>query len=175
LREGANRVLEKGAGGALMYGPGTGYGPLRDWIAERHGVDPERVMVTNGSLEAGMFVFDLLVEPGDIVIVESPSYDRTLLALTERYAALLAVPLEEDGIDVGALDTIFAAGVEPEFAHIIPNFHNPAGCTLSLSKRERLVSLADEHDFIIFEDDPYAEISFGDADRLPTMLSLDES
>jgi 2-aminoadipate transaminase len=175
LRECADRVLEKDAVGALSYGPGTGYGPLRDWIAERHGVDPERVMVTNGSLEAGMFVFDLLVEPGDIVIVESPSYDRTLLALTERYAALLAVPLEEDGIDVGALDTIFAAGVEPEFAHIIPNFHNPAGCTLSLEKRKRLVSLAAEHDFIIFEDDPYAEISFGDADRLPTMLSLDES
>ena len=139
LRECANRVLEKDAVGALSYGPGSGYGPLRDWIAERHGVDPERVMVTNGSLEAGMFVFDLLVEPGDIVIVESPSYDRTLLGLTERYAALLAIPLESDGIDVGALETIFAAGVEPEFAHIIPNFHNPAGCTLSLAKRERLV------------------------------------
>jgi len=167
-------VLQKDAVGALMYGPGTGYGPLRDWIAERHGVDPERVMVTNGSLEAGMFVFDLLIEPGDIVVVESPSYDRTLLGLTERYAALLAIPLESDGIDVGALDTIFAAGVEPEFAHIIPNFHNPAGCTLSLAKRERLVQLAKEHDFIIFEDDPYAEVSFGD-DRQPTMLSLDDS
>jgi 2-aminoadipate transaminase len=174
LRECADRVLAKDPVGALSYGPGSGYPPLRDWIAELHGVDPERVMVTNGSLEAGMFVFDLLVEPGDIVIVESPSYDRTLLALTERYAALLALPLESDGIDVGALDAVFAAGVEPEFAHIIPNFHNPAGCTLSLEKRERLVSLAAEHDFTIFEDDPYAEISFG-GDRLPTMLSLDES
>jgi DNA-binding transcriptional MocR family regulator len=95
--------------------------------------------------------------------------------LTERYAALLAIPLESDGIDVGALDTIFAAGVEPEFAHIIPNFHNPAGCTLSLDKRERLVKLAAEHDFIIFEDDPYAEVSFGDVAPLPTMLSLDDS
>ena len=174
LRECAARVLERDPVGALSYGPGSGYGPLRDWIAELHGVDPERVMVTNGSLEAGMFVFDMLVEPGDIVIVESPSYDRTLLALTERYAALLALPLESDGIDVGALETVFAAGVEPEFAHIIPNFHNPAGCTLSLEKRERLVSLAAEHDFMIFEDDPYAEISFG-GDRLPTMLSLDQT
>jgi 2-aminoadipate transaminase len=174
LRACADRVLENDPVGALMYGPGSGYGPLRDWIAERHGVDPEQVMVTNGSLEAGMFVFDLLVEPGDIVVVESPSYDRTLLGLTDRYAALLAIPLESDGIDVGALDTIFAAGVEPSFAHIIPNFHNPAGCTLSLEKRERLVSLAAEHDFVIFEDDPYAEVSFGD-DRLPTMLSLDEN
>jgi 2-aminoadipate transaminase len=172
LRESANRVLRSDPVGALSYGPGTGYPPLRDWIAERHGVDPERVMVTNGSLEAGMFVFDLLVEPGDVVIVESPSYDRTLLGLQDRYAALLAVPLESDGIDVGAVDTVLAAEVEPSFAHIIPNFHNPAGCTLSLAKRERLVALAAEHDFVIFEDDPYAEVSFG-GDRMPTMLSLD--
>jgi 2-aminoadipate transaminase len=174
LRACADRVLEKDPVGALSYGPGSGYGPLRDWIAERHGVDPERVMVTNGSLEAGMFVFDLFVEPGDIVIVESPSYDRTLLGLEERYAALLAIPLESDGIDVGAVETVLAAGIEPTFAHVIPNFHNPAGCTLSLDKRERLVSLAAEHDFVIFEDDPYSEISFG-GDRMPTMLSLDDT
>jgi 2-aminoadipate transaminase len=173
LRECADQILRKDPVGALSYGPGTGYPPLRDWIAELHGVDPERVMVTNGSLEAGMFVFDLLVEPGDVVIVESPSYDRTLLGLQDRYAALLAVPLDSDGIDVGAVETVGAAGVEPTFAHIIPNFHNPAGCTLSLPKRERLVALAAEHDFVIFEDDPYAEISFG-GDRMPTMLSLDQ-
>jgi 2-aminoadipate transaminase len=173
LRECADRILRKDPVGALSYGPGTGYPPLRDWIAELHGVDPERVMVTNGSLEAGMFVFDLLVEPGDVVIVESPSYDRTLLGLQDRYGALLAVPLESDGVDVGAVETVTAAGVEPTFAHIIPNFHNPAGCTLSLPKRERLVALAAENDFVIFEDDPYAEISFG-GDRMPTMLSLDQ-
>jgi 2-aminoadipate transaminase len=172
LRECADRVLRKDPVGALSYGPGSGYPPLRNWIAELHGVEPERVMVTNGSLEAGMFVFDLLVEPGDAVIVESPSYDRTLLGLQDRYAALLAVPLESDGIDVGAVETVADAGVEPTFAHIIPNFHNPAGCTLSLAKRERLVALAAEHDFVLFEDDPYAEISFG-GDRLPTMLSID--
>jgi 2-aminoadipate transaminase len=172
LRECADRVLRNDPVGALSYGPGSGYPPLRNWIAERHGVEPERVMVTNGSLEAGMFVFDLLVEPGDVVIVEAPSYDRTLLGLQDRYAALLAVPLESDGIDIGAVEMVAGAGVEPTFAHIIPNFHNPAGCTLSLAKRERLVKLAAEHDFVIFEDDPYAEISFG-GERLPTMLSLD--
>ena len=173
LRACADRVLREDPVGALSYGPGSGYPPLRDWIAERHGVDPERVMVTNGSLEAGMFVFDLLVEPGDVVIVEAPSYDRTLLGLSDRYGALLAIPLESDGIDVGAVEMVTSV-VEPTFAHIIPNFHNPAGCTLSLEKRERLVALAAEHDFVIFEDDPYAEVSFG-GDRLPTMLSLDES
>jgi 2-aminoadipate transaminase len=175
LRACADRVLREDPVGALSYGPGSGYPPLRAWIAERHGVDPEQVMVTNGSLEAGMFVFDLLVEPGDVVVVESPSYDRTLLGLRERGAELIAIPLESDGIDVGALGTVLEAGTVPKLAHVIPNFHNPAGCTLSLEKRERLLALAAEWDFVVFEDDPYAEISFGGADRMPTMLSLDST
>jgi 2-aminoadipate transaminase len=175
LRQCADSALRKDPAGALAYGPGSGYPPLRAWIAERHGVDPEQVVVTNGSLEGGMFVFDLLVDPGDTVVVESPSYDRTLLGLRERGAELVALPLHSDGVDVGALEAVLATGTVPKFAHIIPNFHNPAGCTLSLEKRERLVALAAEWDFVIFEDDPYAEISFGDGDRLPTMLSLDAS
>jgi DNA-binding transcriptional MocR family regulator len=172
LRACADRALRDDPVGALAYGPGSGYPPLRAWIAERHGVDPERVMVTNGSLEAGMFVFDLLVDPGDTVVVESPSYDRTLLGLRERGAELVAIPLRSDGVDVDALEAVLEADTVPKFAHIIPNFHNPAGCTLSLEKRERLVALAAEHDFIVFEDDPYAEIAFG-GERMPTMLSLD--
>jgi 2-aminoadipate transaminase len=174
LRACAERALTKDPAGALSYGPGSGYGPLRDWIAERHGVSPEKVMVTNGSLEAGMFLFELLVDPGDVAVVESPSYDRTLLGLSRRGAELLAIPLQADGIDVGALETVLKVGVRPALAHIIPNFHNPAGCTLSLEKRERVVSLAAEHELFIFEDDPYAEIAFGD-ERQPTMLSLDSS
>jgi DNA-binding transcriptional MocR family regulator len=104
--------------------------------------------------------------------VEAPSYDRTLLGLQRRGAELTAVPLEDDGIDVGELERLLAGGLRPKLAHLIPNFHNPAGCTLSLEKRERLVALAAEHDFVIFEDDPYGELSF-DGARLPTMLSLD--
>ncbi|HEV8421239.1 MAG TPA: PLP-dependent aminotransferase family protein, partial [Actinomycetota bacterium] len=71
LRVCADRVLRDDPAGALAYGAGSGYGPLRDWIAERHGVGPERVLVTNGSLQAGMLLFDLLVGPGDTVVVES--------------------------------------------------------------------------------------------------------
>jgi 2-aminoadipate transaminase len=174
LRACADRVLREDPVGALSYGPGSGYGPLREWIAERYATAPERVLVTNGSLQAGILLFDLLVEAGDPVVVESPSYDRTLLALHELGAELIALPLEADGIDVGALATTLEAGVQPTLAHVIPNFHNPAGCTLSLEKRERLVQLADEHDLVIFEDDPYAELAFG-GERPPTMLSLDSS
>src|SRR5688500_13091656 len=147
VRAAAQRVLEQDSAGALSYGPGFGYAPLREWIAERHGVEPGRVVLFNGSLEAGLMLFDHLLEPGDPVVVEAPSYDRTLLALEARGAERFAVPLQADGIDVGALEIALAAGLQPAFAHVIPNFHNPAGCTLSLEKRERLVALADEYEF----------------------------
>jgi len=168
----ARQALEDDPAGALSYGPGYGYAPLREWIAEGHDVDPSRVVLFNGSLEAGLMLFDHLVEPGDPVVVEAPSYDRTLLALEARGAERFAVPLQADGIDVGALETALSAGLQPAFAHIIPNFHNPAGRTLSLEKRERLVELAAEHDFVIFEDDPYREVRF-EGEDLPTMLSRD--
>src|SRR5437667_259593 len=78
------------------------------------------------------------------------------------------------GVGTGALETTLDAGVRPSFIHTIPNFHNPAGCTLSLQKRQRMLELAAEHDFLIFEDDPYAELRFEGAD-LPRMLELDTS
>jgi 2-aminoadipate transaminase len=174
LREAAQNVLTADPAGALGYGVGSGYAPLRQWIADSHQVEPERVLVTNGSLQGGVMLFDALVQPGDAVVVEAPSYDRTLLALEERGAELLAIPLSDDGLDVGALEQSLAAGARPRFVHTIPNFHNPAGCTLSEPKRRRLLELAAEHDFLVFEDDPYAELRFEGAE-LPRMLELDTS
>ena len=103
-------------------------------------------------------LFQHLIEPGDRVIVEQPSYDRTLLLLERLGAELVGVPLEADGIDVDALERGARRGGPVKLAHVIPNFHNPAGCTLSAAKRERLVELAAEHGFWIFEDDPYREL-----------------
>jgi 2-aminoadipate transaminase len=123
-------------------------------------------------MQADAFLFQLLVEPGDTVVVEAPTYDRTLLSLRSLGAEILAIPLQEDGLDVDALEQALEAGARPKLAHIIPNFHNPAGCTLSLAKRERLVALAAQYDFVLFEDDPYVELRF-DGEPLPTMLSLD--
>jgi DNA-binding transcriptional MocR family regulator len=173
LREAADRALASDPSGAFSYGTSVGYPPLRDWIAERHGVPAEQVMVTNGSLQADAFLFEHLVEPGDEVVVEAPTYDRTLQSLRSRRAAMLPIPLEDDGIDVAALERALRSGARPKLAHVIPNFHNPAGCTLSLDKRGRLLELAAEHDFVVFEDDPYVELRF-EGQELPTMLSLDE-
>ena len=155
---------------ALSYGTGRGHPDLCAWIAsELHGIDADRVMVTNGSMEAAALLFRYMVEPGDRVIVEQPSYDRTLLLLGRTGAEIVGVPLEDDGIDVDAFEAALADG-PVKLAHVIPNFHNPAGCTLSQEKRERLVALAAEHGFWLFEDDPYRLISFSGS-ALPTMLA----
>jgi DNA-binding transcriptional MocR family regulator len=173
LKEAAARAFANDPGGATAYGTSVGYVPLRKWIAEQHGVAPDNVLVTNGSMQADAFLFDELVAPGDAVIVERPSYDRTLLGLRQRDADIRAVELEPDGIDVAGLGSVIEGGVKPKLAHIIPNFQNPAGYTLSRDKRAALLDLARDHDFVIFEDDPYVELRFS-GERLPTMLSLDD-
>jgi 2-aminoadipate transaminase len=172
LKAAAQRAFTNDPGGTTAYGTSVGYVPLRKWIAEQHGVAPERVLVTNGSMQADAFLFDALVKSGDTVIVERPTYDRTLLSLRNRGADVRMVELEHDGIDVAALDRVLRSGTEPTLAHIIPNFQNPAGYTLSGEKREQLLELARQYHFTIFEDDPYVALRFA-GERLPTMLSMD--
>jgi 2-aminoadipate transaminase len=172
LRQAAQGAFESDPKGAFSYGTAGGYGPLRDWIAERHSADREQVLATNGSMQADAFLFQLMVQPGDTVVVEGPTYDRTLLALRELDAEILMIPLEDDGIDVDALGAALEGGARPKLAHIIPNFQNPAGVTLSLEKRRRLLELAARYEFTIFEDDPYGELRF-EGESHPTMLSLD--
>ena len=175
VREAASRALADDWEKALSYGTGIGHPGLCEWIAERHGggLEPAQVMVANGSLEAGAMLFQHLLQPGDRVIVENPSYDRTLLLLQQLGVELVPVPLEADGVDLGAFEAALADG-PVKLAHIIPNAHNPAGCTLSAAKRARLVELAAEHDFWIFEDDPYRELPF-EGEPLGTMLELDQA
>ena len=174
LRAAADRAFVRDPGGAFSYGTSAGYPRLLDWIARKHGVAPEQVVATNGSMQADAFLFQHLVEPGDVVVVEAPTYDRTLLALRGLGAEPLAIPLEADGLDVEALALALERGLRPKLAHVIPNFQNPAGCTLSLEKRHRLLELAERYEFTIFEDDPYVELRFEGAQH-PTMLSLDRA
>ncbi len=173
LSEAAVRAFTDDPAGTTAYGTSVGYPRLRSWIADHHGVDVDRVLVTNGSMQADAFLFEHVVSPGDHVIVERPSYDRTLLSLRDRGAQLHAVELEPDGLDTAALAHLLSEGtISPKLAHIIPNFQNPAGYTLSLEKRRALLALAQEHDFLVFEDDPYVALRFS-GETLPTMLSMD--
>jgi 2-aminoadipate transaminase len=173
LKAAATRAFERDPAGTTAYGTAVGYAPLREWIANKHGVDTSQVIVTNGSMQADAFLFETLVKPGDPVVVEKPTYDRTLLNLRGRGADVRMVSLETDGIDVAELETLLRdEGVRPTLAHIIPNFQNPAGYTISRAKREALLRLAAEFGFVIFEDDPYVDIRFT-GETLPTMLSQD--
>jgi 2-aminoadipate transaminase len=171
VREAAAHALESDWEKALSYGTGRGHLALCEWIAELHGVKTEQVMVTNGSMEGAALLFRHLVSQGDRVVVEQPTYDRTLLLLQQAGADLVGAPLEADGVDPAAIESACAQG-DVALAHVIPNFHNPAGCTLSTEKRTALVKLAADHGFTLFEDDPYRLISF-DETRAETMLDMD--
>ena len=172
LKAAAARAFDADPAGVTAYGTSVGYVPLRKWIADKHGVSPDQVIVTNGSLQADAFLFNHLVKAGDDVIVEKPTYDRTLLNLQNLGGKVHQVTIEPDGIDVAELKVLLESGLRPKLAHIIPNYQNPAGVTLSLEKRQALLSLAVQYGFTIFEDDPYVDIRFR-GDALPSMLSMD--
>lgn len=172
LKAAAIRAFDVDPAGVTAYGTSVGYLPLRKWIADKHGVSPDQVIVTNGSLQADAFLFGHLVQPGDDVVVEKPTYDRTLLNLQNLGAKVHQVTLREDGIDIDELRGLLESGVRPKLAHIIPNYQNPAGLTLSEEKRRALLALAEQYEFIIFEDDPYVDIRFR-GEALPSMLSMD--
>ncbi|MFI7077605.1 PLP-dependent aminotransferase family protein [Micromonospora sp. NPDC049903] len=172
LKAAAVRAFDADPAGVTAYGTSVGYLPLRQWVAEKHGVTAEQVLITNGSLQADAFLFDHLVRSGDAVVVERPTYDRTLLNLQRMGAEVHGVTIQPDGLDTAELRKLLESGVRPRLAHVIPNYQNPAGVTLSEDKRRELLDLAAEYGFTIFEDDPYADVRFR-GEPLPSMLSLD--
>ena len=163
-------ILNDGAT-ALSYGPAGGYAPLRGWIAERHDVDPERIVLTNGSLQGFVFLAELLAHDGARVLVEAPTYDRPLKILDSLGAEVVAVPQNDQGIDLEALAEALRGGDRPAFLYVIPTFQNPSGRTLGAEGRQRLVELAAEHDLLVLEDDPYGLVRFEGAAR-PTLHEL---
>jgi 2-aminoadipate transaminase len=165
-------VLARPERDAIQYGPVAGFPPLRELLAERHGVDPARIFVANGSLQGLVFLAThLLAGEASRVLVEAPTYDRPLKILTRLGAEVRGVPLDDDGLDLDALDDELRRGPKPAFLYTIPTFQNPSGRTLSLDRRHRLVELAEAHDLLIVEDDPYGLVRF-EGDRLATLLEL---
>jgi 2-aminoadipate transaminase len=164
-------ILNDGAT-ALSYGPAGGYGPLRAWIAGRHGVAPERVVVTNGSLQGFVFLAELLARHGARVLVEAPTYDRPLRILEGLGADVTPVPQTAEGIDLDALGDALRNGPRSAFLYVIPTFQNPSGRTLAADGRRRLVELAAEHDLLVLEDDPYGLVRF-EGTPPPTLHELE--
>jgi 2-aminoadipate transaminase len=171
LADCARAAIEADGATVLSYGSSAGYAPLRSWIAERHGVAPERVVITNGSLQGFVFLAELLARNGEPVLVEAPTYDRPLKILHGLGADVVAVPQHEHGIDLDALEAELRAGRKPSFLYVIPTFQNPTGRTLDVDGRRRLVELAGEHDLLVLEDDPYGLVRFEGVPP-PTLFEL---
>ena len=172
LADCARAAIERDGTTVLSYGPVGGYQPLREWIAERHGVDPGRVLVTNGSLQGIAFLADRFA--GRRVLVEQPTYDRPLKLFAARGIDVTAVPMDDHGLDLDALEQALAAPSKPALLYTIPTFQNPSGRTLSTDRRRRLVELAREHDLLVLEDDPYGLVRFEGEPPL-TLFELDGS
>jgi DNA-binding transcriptional MocR family regulator len=155
----------------LSYGTGHGYPPLRELIANKHGVSSDRVFITNGSLQGYVFMLDSLFARGDLLALEAPTYDRALLQAKLHGVEILPIPVEADGLDVSALEDACAAGRVPKVLYTIPNFQNPSGATISLDKRRALAELSERYGFLILEDDPYGLLRF-EGEHLPSLESL---
>jgi 2-aminoadipate transaminase len=162
LADCAREVLERDGPTVLSYGPVGGYAPLRAWVAEQHGVDPGRVLLTNGSLQGFAFLAQRFA--GGRVLVEEPTYDRPLKILRGLGVEVVAIAMDDEGIDPAALEDAMSTGPTPAFLYTIPTFQNPSGRTLSPERRRRVVELARAHDLLVLEDDPYGLVRFeGDA------------
>jgi len=166
----AREAIERDGTTVLSYGPVGGYGPLREWIAERHGVEVSRVLVTNGSLQGIAFLADRFA--GRRVLVEAPTYDRPLKLLAARGVDVTPVAMDDEGLDPDALEQALADGEKPALLYTIPTFQNPSGRTLTEDRRRRLVELVREHDLLVLEDDPYGLVRY-EGDALPTLFELE--
>jgi 2-aminoadipate transaminase len=172
LADCARAAIESDGQAVLSYGPGGGYGPLREWIATRHGVEPSRVVVTSGSLQGFVFLVEQLVQPGARVLVEAPTYDRPLKILARLGAEVVPVAMDDEGLIPEALEQALAQGPKPAFVYTIATFQNPSGRTLSTERRRRVVELAREHDVLVLEDDPYGLVRY-EGEAPPTLFELE--
>ncbi|MEW6581468.1 MAG: PLP-dependent aminotransferase family protein [Actinomycetota bacterium] len=167
---------------ALQYGPTEGLVELRERIADIMASEGaharvEDIMVTSGGQQAIDLSIRTFVNPGDVVLAEGPTYPGAVPSLTTYEADVVHVPMDDDGLRVDlleeTLDRLAAEGRRVKLLYTIPNFHNPAGVTMSLERRERLVALAHERELIVVEDNPYGQIRF-EGEPLPTLYQLDD-
>ncbi len=171
LAECASAVLTGPLGVRVMqYGKGFGFPPLRELLAERHGVAAEQVMLANGALQFLDFMGWAMLEPGDTVYVESPTYDRTITLFRRHRANVVGIPLQPDGPDLDALEATLSQQ-PPKLFYVIVDFQNPSGATASLEKRRRLVELADQYGFWLVEDAPYRPLRYR-GEPLPSLYEL---
>jgi len=175
IEQATKTALDQHAAMALQYGETEGYRPLREMIARhtaRYGVkaQAENVLITTGSQQALDLIGKLLINPGDKVLVEAPTYLGALQAFNVYGAEYVSVPCDHHGLQTNLLEAPLRQG--PKFMYVLPNFQNPGGTTLSEDRRHTLVSLADKYGIPIIEDDPYGQLRY-EGEHLPPLVVLD--
>jgi DNA-binding transcriptional MocR family regulator len=173
LAECAHAVAKRDGARVFSYGPGGGYAPLREWVAERHGVEPGRVVLTVGGLFGFvLYAAELLERRPGRVLVEAPSYDRPLKVLAREGAQVVALAMDDEGLDPAALAAELGRTSEPpSFLYTIPTFQNPSGRTLSADRRTAIAEIAATHGLPVLEDDPYGLVRF-EGESPPTLHEL---
>jgi 2-aminoadipate transaminase len=164
IAEAVADVLATDAAGALQYGPTEGYRPLRAWVAERMtrrglAACAEQVLITAGAQQGIDLVGKALIDPGDAVVVEEPSYLAALQSFSTCEARFVTVPSDGEGMCTDALERVLREE-RPRLIYLVPNFHNPCGTTLPLERRQHIARLAAEYQVTVLEDDPYGELRY---------------
>ena len=175
FKEACLTVLDQNGPASLQYGSTDGYAPLREMIARysaRYGINVtiDNILITSGSQQALDLLGKILINPGDGVLVESPTYVGALQAWRAYGAEFVPVPTDEDGMMTSKLESCLRAG--PKFIYALPNFQNPTGSTLAYDRRLKLIELAENYGVPIVEDDPYGQLRF-EGENLPAIEVLD--
>jgi 2-aminoadipate transaminase len=175
FKKAADTVLTRHGHKALQYSTTEGYWPLREFIVQkicRYGIKaaPENVLITSGSQQALDLIGKILINPGDRVLTERPTYLGALQAWRSYQAEFISVPVDDNGLQTDLLQEALCSG--PKFMYILPNFQNPGGVTLNLPRRRALIQMADRYGTPIIEDDPYGELRY-EGEHLPPLVVLD--
>lgn len=175
------RIAQESAAEALQYGPTEGFEETKDCILEVMGgegmlPDPDDVIVTTGGQQAIDLVCKTLIDPGDVIVCEAPSYPGALSVFSSYQADVVQVECDEEGMQVEVLERLLgelrAEGRRPKFIYSVPSFQNPAGVTMSLQRRQRLVELARAQELLVVEDNPYGLLRYG-GEPMPPLYQLD--
>lgn len=165
---------------ALQYGVSEGYGPLRELtfnrIKTKYGIgkDFDDLIITSGGQQAIELATKLLVNEGDTILCESPSFVGSLNAFRSYKANLVGIPMDRDGMDMDALENALKTCPNVKLIYTIPTFQNPSGCTLSIERRRKMLELAEKYDVLILEDNPYFELRYS-GEYVPPIKSMDET
>jgi 2-aminoadipate transaminase len=175
IAESTAAVLANNPGPVLQYGATEGYGPLREGLSQFMAnksvtVAPDGLIVTTGSQQALDLIGKTMINPGDKVIVEAPTFLATIQCFRLYGAHIIGAPIDADGVDTDKLEALIAEH-KPKLVYLIPTFGNPSGATLSLARRKRVLELAVKYNTLVVEDDPYCELYFGKPPP-PSLLAL---